>query len=196
MSNRLHELDWDHMQFYLCGPIDFAIDQGIGWREDVTDTLINELDIKRHNILNPCDKPLSSVAIPLSKEQELLIKYRENEDWDGLTNLVSAFMKVDLRMVDKADVLICDISATDKLTGTIHEIVVARQQHKPVYVVDTRGKKQMSGWLMALVGHKRCFNSMDKVIAELKMIKENGPLLPRDSKDFLVFDFDRTELSK
>lgn len=193
--NRLHELDWDHMQFYLCGPMDFAEDGGVGWREDVEQRLIEELEVKPYNVLNPCNKPLSSISMPLSKEQELADEYRRNEDWDGLCNLVSAFMKVDLRMVDKADVLICDISATDKLTGTIHEIVVARQQHKPVYVVDSRGKGQMSGWMMALVGHKRCFDSMDKVIAELQMIKKHGPQLPRDSKDFLVFDFDRTELT-
>jgi hypothetical protein len=176
--------------------MDFADDGGIGWRTEVEHRLINELGVKAYNVLNPCNKPLSSISMPLSDEKELCKAFRDNENWDGLCDLVSKFMKVDLRMVDKADVLICDISATDKLTGTIHEIVVARQQHKPVYVVDTRGKAQMSGWMLALVGHQRCFDSMDKVFAQLSMIKEHGPQLPRDNKDFLVFDFDKTDHEK
>jgi len=194
MINRVHELDWDHMQFYLCGPMDFADDHGVAWRADVRRRLIEELGVKEYNVMDPCNKPLSSMSMPLSDEQALAKMYRENEDWDGLANLCSKFMKVDLRMVDKSDVLICDISATDKLTGTIHEIVIARQQHKPVYIVDTRGKQQMSGWMMALVGPSRCFESMDKVLTELKTIKDIGPQLPRDLKDFLVFDFDRTDM--
>ena len=45
--------DWEHMFLYLSGPMDFALDRGNGWRERITERLV-EIGIPRGRILDPC----------------------------------------------------------------------------------------------------------------------------------------------
>ena len=47
--NRLNGL-----RCYLAGPIDYAADDGVGWRNDITPWL-QEKGVK---VLDPCDKPI------------------------------------------------------------------------------------------------------------------------------------------
>lgn len=193
IKNRTHELDWDDIMVYLCGPMDYTTDGGAEWRDNLEPVLEKELGIQPRNILNPCKKPVSSSGHKLSDEQTIMNTYRAMEDWEGLTRMVKKIMNIDLRLVDKADIIIVNLSYSERTTGTIHEIVQARQQHKPVYIVDHKGKGHVSGWLMALVGHERIYESMAEVIEDIKRVKEYGPQSERDAKDFVIFDFDKVE---
>jgi nucleoside 2-deoxyribosyltransferase len=189
---RLLELDWDHIMVYLCGPMDFAKDLGVKWRDDATEKLLG-LGMLSRNILNPCSKPLSHLGAPLSEEQKLANDLREKGDWDGLEQLARRIIHVDLRMVDKADFLIVNLSDCERTTGTIHEIVIASLQQKPIYIIDNKGKSHVSMWLLGLVGHNRVYNTLDEVIEEIRKIKEKGPTSRKDAKQFLIFDFDKRD---
>ena len=70
--------------------------------------------------------------------------------------------------------------------GTIHEIVVARQQRKPVYMVWEGGKKECSGWLMWLVGHENIFSTFEELLTRLRMISEGK--VEYNAKDWLLLD--------
>jgi hypothetical protein len=71
--------------------------------------------------------------------------------------------------------------------GTLHEIVVARQQRKPVLLVwPPDGMKSCSAWLAWLVGHKNVFSSMDECVAKLDGIMRGTESL-EDDEDWLVF---------
>lgn len=189
---KYRELDWDHIMVYLCGPMDFTKDLGVKWREEATDKLV-EIGLLHRNILNPCSKPLSHTGAPLSEEQKLANDLRANQDWDGLEMLARKIIHVDLRMVDKADFLIVNLSDCDRTTGTIHEIVIASLQQKPIYIIDNKGKNHVSMWLLGLVGHKRVYNNLDEVIREIRKIKNDGPSTRKDAKQFLIFDFDKRD---
>lgn len=55
--------------------------------------------------------------------------------------------------------------------GTIHEIVQASQQRKPIFVVwEGEGKKGCSSWIMRLVGHENVFASVGEMISHLDSI--------------------------
>lgn len=71
--------------------------------------------------------------------------------------------------------------------GTMHEIVVARQQKKPVYVIwESDGMTTCSAWLAWLVGHRNVFRSMDSCVGKLDRVMHQRESLDRD--DWLVFD--------
>jgi len=193
--NKMKELDWSHVMVYLCGPMDYAKNLGVKWRNDAHAKLV-QLGIKDYNVLNPCNKPLSNIAQPLSEEQKLINELRDKEDWEGLANLMERIIHVDLRMVDKADILIVNLSDSERTTGTIHEIVVASLAQKPIYVIDNKGKGHVSGWLFGLLGHDRIFNSLDEVIEEIRKVKEDGVMSKKDEKHYLVFDFNKRELNE
>lgn len=184
--------DWNSMVIYLCGPMDFAKDQGIGWREVATKQLL-EIGFKPQNILNPCSKPAVFGGRNLSEEQKLCNEFRARKDWKGLTALVKKIMAVDLRMCDKADIILANFSHCERTTGSIHELVVCRQQHKPCYLVDEGGLDHVSGWLFALLGHERIFDNMPAAIEAIRRVKERGPISNKDNKDYQIFDFSRTD---
>lgn len=193
VKNKTNGIDWDDVLIYLCGPMDYAEDGGKGWREEVT-TQLEDIGFNNKQVLNPCRKPISSAGHKMSDEVKLFKGYRELEDWEGLERLVKKIMNIDLRMVDKSDIVICNLSADVRTTGTIHEIVQARQQHKPVYVIDTQGMQHVSGWMLGLVGRDRIHTSMESVVESIRRIKKFGPQSMKDAKDFLIFDFDQQEV--
>ena len=192
MKNRTYGIDWDDVLIYLCGPMDYAQDGGREWRDIITDELM-DIGFTRHQILNPCQKPISSAGHNMSAEVEMMNAYRKLEDWEGLERLMKKIMNIDLRLVDKSDIVIVNISSDVRTTGSIHEIVQARQQHKPVYLIDTQGMGHVSGWMLALVGRDRIYHSIDGVVESIRRIKKFGPQSARDAKDFLIFDFDEQE---
>lgn len=184
--------DWDHFMVYLCGPMDFAKDLGVGWRDTITDKLV-QIGLSEKNILNPCRKPAVFGGKNLSEEQRLCNEYRAKKDWTGLSELMKKIMAVDLRLCDKADLIIANFSHCERTTGSIHEIVAARLQHKPVFLIDEQGLEHVSGWLFGLLGPDRIFTSVDDVVEKIRRIKERGPISKKDIKDFLIFDFDKKD---
>lgn len=183
---------WEHFVVYLCGPMDFAKDLGIGWRDEITNKLL-DIGIQEKNILNPCKKPAIFGGRNLSDEQRLCNEFRAKKDWVGLSKLMKKIMAVDLRMCDKADLIIANFSHCDRTTGSIHEIVSARNSHKPVFLIDEKGFKNVSGWLFGLLGPNRIFESVDDAVDVLRRIIERGPVLEQDMKDFMIFDFDKKD---
>ena len=185
--------DWDHFLLYLCGPIDFDPTGGTGWRVEWTEGLI-DIGFKRKQILSPTKKPLSGTSFDLDNEAELIRACRDKEDYDGLEEVMGAIMHIDLRLVDKSDLILVrfplDKNGNRVFTfGTIHEIVVARQQHKPVLVVWDGGKKTASGWLMKLVGHRNVFGTFEEVKEHLKCVANGEAAF--NAKDWLLLDFDK-----
>lgn len=201
------------MQVYLCGPMDFATDRGIGWREEVTQKLL-DLGFSSNDILNPCAKrEILTHPHMYTDEADLIKTYREEKNWAALEKIVKDIVHIDLRMVDKSDVVIvnlpkighephrhinenfvnalkdCDIpialldsfydlydyiAAINVPTfGTMHEIVVARQQKKPVLLISEDGLEKLSSWLMWLVGHNNVFTNIDGCVNYLDQIINN-----------------------
>lgn len=71
--------------------------------------------------------------------------------------------------------------------GTIHEIVIAHQQRKPIFLVwEGDGIKGCSAWLMKLVGHKNIFSHEDELIQHLDAISHGEKAF--DANEWLLLD--------
>ena len=151
-------------QIYLAGPIDFVKDRGVGFRESITKKLM-KIGLDRTMILDPCQKPVSSDKYrDFDSEADYYDMLRKHCMWDELEAQTKMTIHVDLRMVDLSDVIIAVFNPDVFMFGTIHEIVQARQQKKPVLVVDPRGKDGTSIWALGLVGHNHIFTTEDEAI--------------------------------
>lgn len=73
--------------------------------------------------------------------------------------------------------------------GTTHEIVEARRQKKPVFIVWEGGKQECSGWLMWLVGEGNVFGSFEEMKAKLLDILSGKD--EYDSEDWLLLNIDK-----
>ncbi len=194
MSNAVmmkNVFEWEHFLLYLSGAIDFDRDGGKDWRADWTERLC-QISFKRHQILNPCKKPLVGANFNLDNEASIMQFHRERKDWKNLSKVVGEIAHVDLRLVDKSDIILVNMpkmKGTDYQVptyGTIHEIVVARQQRKPVFMVWEGGKGDCSAWMMWLVGHQNVFDTFDDVLVRLKNISEGKAAY--NARDWLLLN--------
>jgi hypothetical protein len=130
---------------YLSGPMDFVasreVEKKTGWRNRVGDFL-KRLGV---TVFDPWFKPEVYGLHEYGKEDETTTKKRE--EWtfeagaDGAARRATCAesfwpaLHVDLRMVDTSDFVIACCPTNVYSVGTPHEIVLARQQRKPVLFV-------------------------------------------------------------
>ena len=130
---------------YLSGPMDFVAsrqeEKEFGWRNRVGQFL------KRYGVTvyDPWDKPPVAGLAHYGKEDEFSTNkrndwtYADTEDGDRIrSELCNEFwptLHIDLRMTDTADFLVAFCPTNIYSVGTVHEIVMARLQHKPVLFV-------------------------------------------------------------
>jgi hypothetical protein len=130
---------------YLSGPMDFVAsreeEKKNGWRNRVGQFL------KRFKVTvyDPWNKPEVAGMPHYGKEDEFSTERRKDWTFDGTkegdrtrAELCSEFwptMHIDLRMTDTAAFLIAYVPTNIYSVGTVHEIVMARLQHKPVLFV-------------------------------------------------------------
>ncbi|MDB5327226.1 MAG: hypothetical protein JWM57_2795 [Phycisphaerales bacterium] len=130
---------------YLSGPMDFvasrAAEQKLGWRNRVGEFL-NEFGV---TVFDPWFKPELHGLQEYGKEDETTAGARA--DWTFESGKAGAAkrsscserfwpaMHIDLRMVDTSDFVVAYCPTNIYSVGTPHEIILARQQRKPVLFV-------------------------------------------------------------
>jgi nucleoside 2-deoxyribosyltransferase len=162
--------NYSSFHVYLAGPIDFVDDAGKGFRNELK-TKLMEIGLKKNMILDPTDKPVTYDGYQdFDTEKEHYYSLRKHRQWDELQRLARMTIHVDLRLVDKSDLIIAVLNPQVPMFGTIHEIVQARQQKKPVIMIDPRGREGTSIWAIGLVGYTHIFKTIDESVDYLKDI--------------------------
>lgn len=174
---------------YLAGPIDFAPDLGASYREKLHD-LLGQAGLDENMILDPTRKPLGDLDAykDFDTEQDFFKALVKHERWDDYESYIKAIMHIDLRFVDKSDVIIATLNPDVPAFGTIHEIVVARQQKKPVLLVDPRGKGGTHRWAVGLVGHSNIFETHEEAVSYLADVLNGTMTADPDEWLFLHFN--------
>lgn len=130
---------------YLSGPMDFVGDREIemkfGWRNRVGE-FFRELDV---TVFDPWFKPEVYGLHEYGREGQSTTTDRDKWTFDPSPvgsatrgDLAATYwptMHIDLRMVDTADFLVAYAPTNIYSVGTPHEIILARQQRKPVLFV-------------------------------------------------------------
>jgi len=137
---------------YLCGPIDDAEDDGVGWRRTITEELNACFGVK---VLDPTDKPFkkddgeSYEEIGAEKVNTMTLK--KEGRFEELADKMRKIVRADLRMVDLSDFVITYIPRNVILCGTIHEIVTATESKKPTLIVAEGGRQYAPNWLRCML---------------------------------------------
>lgn len=130
---------------YLSGPMDFvasrAVEKETGWRNRVGQFL-KSFGV---TVFDPWDKPQVRGLKEYGKEGEGTTDVRRGwtykegpEGARARASIADGFwpaLHIDLRMVDASDFIVCYCPTNIYSVGTPHEIIVARQEHKPVLFV-------------------------------------------------------------
>ena len=144
--------DLEGLLAYLCGPIDHADDDGVGWRRTLTEELSNRYAMKT---LDPTNKPFKGVHgsafEEIGNEKQNALDMRSSGDYESLAEKMRMIVRIDLRMVDLSDLLIAYIPKGIRVCGSIHEIVTACESKKPTLIVFEGGREEASNWYWGML---------------------------------------------
>ena len=124
---------------YLAGPMEFAEEAGLRWREEYAEILQDEFGIKS--------------IIPNNEERDIIpsqeefIKLKERDTYEYI-RLMTQLRDMDLRFVQQVDAVICRY-AGEKMAGTIGEAQHATFHATPFYLIHKVPIKDIPGWFLS-----------------------------------------------
>lgn len=129
-------------RIYLSGPMDFVgsrvVEKFLGWRSIVT-PILRALGV---HVLDPWNKPVvkghreyGNEGIVTDKESYLKDFWTNKETRARFEADFWETVHIDCRMVDISDSLLAFVPTNIYSVGTVHEIVLGRNQFKPVLMV-------------------------------------------------------------
>lgn len=153
---------------YLAGPIAAVADDGCGWRDFVTPRLVNDFELY---VEDPCKKTANGQG-EVKDDKAFFKQLVAGGHFDVAREKFWPIVRKDLRCVDKADFLIVYYDPLVHMFGTVHEIVLAHQQKKPILVkYDKENLDKFNIWLCTLAKPKWLFDDWDKMFNYLDLIK-------------------------
>jgi hypothetical protein len=151
---------------YLCGPIFGVTDDGKEWR-DLVSVKLSKMGI---GISNPCAKKTngsSEIGDDKKKFKKLVMK----EDWKGVKEEFWPIIRHDLRSVDLADFLIINYIPDVPMVGTVHELVVANFEKKPILLKYDKTKlDKFNPWMCVFIKNHHFFSEWDDLFKYLKEV--------------------------
>ena len=144
------------MLAYLCGPIEFAEDNGRLWRRKLGPFLRENLG---HRVYDPAEDEQKN----LSEEEVKHFREWKTTDLERFRRVVRKIIAFDLDLIEnKADYLVCCWDALAKSGGTSAEMTVAYRKGIPVYLVTALPPVEISGWMLG------CSDQVFTTVEELK----------------------------
>jgi hypothetical protein len=159
---------------YLVGPIEYS-ENCFDWRLAVTES-VKHIGIK---CFDPNKDHFVNQLTETQKDRDALKAKRESGDWKSISKYMKGVISRDLRMVDLSTFIIGKIDPEVPTFGTIHEIVIASLQNKPILIY-TDDKKKFPLWLAGLINMDLVFESWGEIVEYL--IKINSKEIYADPK--------------
>lgn len=177
-----------HLGAYLSGPIDFANDKGHGWRDEIT-PFLEDMGVEVFNPLKHkyfgCED-FDSHKRPKMKDMATKGQFKELRDQMKDVN------HWDLRSVDLSSFLVVNYDNSVHMAGTYEEIFKANNQCKPVLLVLSCRKSEISSWVLGRFPDEHMFESWEQLKKYLISINSNKDhdFTEADNKRWLFFSGD------
>lgn len=154
---------------YLCGAMGALADCGMSWRLELKPVLKEKFGL---TVYDPTHKEVVN-ASEISENKEFFRSLIMAEKWQELKDVFAPVVHWDLRAVDKSDFLIVNYDPTVSSVGTIDELRIAKDAHKPTLLkYDKSQLKDFNPWISCLVRPEHLFSSWDDMIAYLQLVDQ------------------------
>lgn len=150
---------------YLAGNLENANSNTNTWRDYVK----NELNSLNITFLSPLEHMFTD-DMPEDESNQRKVKWlRDNSEFEAVHEHMKKIIRKDLRLVDVSDFFIFNFDIKTPTYGTMHELVLASQQRKPVFI-SVGDKRRCPLWIMGLFNHKYIYNDVGEIVDVLKKI--------------------------
>lgn len=154
---------------YLAGSIHHNDeDSGVTWREELTP----RLEKFGLNVIDPCKKTLDGVG-EIGDDKKILKSMISKKEFGQVRNTFFPILKSDLRCVDISHFIIVNYRPSIRHVGTIHEIVMANIEKKPIllYYPDSE-LIEFNPWMACLVKEQHIFDDWEKMLNYLSDVDD------------------------
>lgn len=151
---------------YLCGPITAVADDGVGWRNSITSSLLSFGLV----VEDPTKKTVNGVG-EIKDDKNYFKQLAKEKKVEQLKKEFWPIVRKDLRCVDKSDFLIFGYDPDVPMLGTIHELVIAHQQRKPILMFCAPDKlERLNPWVLTFIKTNCLFTSWEDMMTYLKKV--------------------------
>lgn len=154
----------ENLRCYLAGPIEYMPKDYNGFDKNELIDFLENLGIK---VIDPKKLKFQGVS-EISNRDELF----KNHDFQEIRRQMKIIVRKDLRAVDISDFIIAFLPKGVKTTGTVHEIIQADSQQKPVLLLCPEGIENIPAWYFGIIPLEYMFSSLDKLKDYLLNIPE------------------------
>lgn len=147
---------------YLSSPIQFSHLHGQEWRTNLIKNLEKKYGLK---VFDPTLDSKQS----LREEVEL---YKKEERYDELRTIVRRFVREDLAIVDRTDIIVAVVPSGVPTTGVCHEIINSNNSKKLVLLVEGTAKNKIADWYFGFIRPEFMFGTWDELYKFLDDVNE------------------------
>lgn len=155
---------------YLAGPIHDVSDDGKGWRKNISSKL------KEFGIIveDPTHKSINGTG-EVGDDKTLFKKLAKERKFEELKDKFWPVVRKDLRNIDKVDFIIAVYSPKVKMLGTIHELVIAQNQRKPILLFcKDEEVEEINPWILTFIKKGCFFTDWEKIIEHLREVDKGN----------------------
>ena len=153
---------------YLCGAMDRAADDGVGWRREIKRSL-GDLQVYW---MDPTRKPID-VGVEDDTSRAVRKKCKNAGRYDLVKKEMDPIRRVDLRMVDICDFLVVNLDLEVHACGTYEELFLANRQKKPCFIHTEQGKRYTPDWLFGTLPSEYFHSSWDSLYNHVREVATN-----------------------
>jgi hypothetical protein len=152
---------------YLAGPIDFALDFGVGWRQMVQEKL-KDIGLI---FFDPCHKPMfPGYECPDLEDHARRQELKSRGDWETIASEMRVIRSIDLRLSDLADFSIAHLDLNAYSTGTHEEITNMNRRKIPVLLHMEQGSKAVPDWIRGELPFQHIFSNWEDLFKYIRYI--------------------------
>ena len=146
---------------YLSGPIQYLADTE--WRTETKRILQREFEL---DLFDPFDDPKQQWVSQLKEAQK-------QGDYNTVVSIAKKFVRKDLSMVDRADLVIAYLPYKVPTTGTVHEIINSSNAKKPTLLIgDCNDINCIPVWYFGFISLEFIFPNWDKLFEYLQEVND------------------------
>ena len=149
-------------KLYLSGAIEHAKPQD-NWRVEPMHIFKEWFDI---DVFDPNSDPKQQWFSPL-------VEAKQNRDFDKMAYIAKRFVRKDLQIVQKANIVVAYLPKDVRTTGTHHEIIAAEGLKIPTLLVSEH-KEEIPLWYYGFIDHKYMFDGWANLYDYLREVDEGN----------------------
>lgn len=156
------------LRCYLAGPMDFAPDRGIGWRNDII-PFLTEMGV---DVIDPTKRKHTGGFTESEKADQFKALIAQ-KDFESAQKIAREIRCDDLRYVDISDFLIVYLNPSIPMCGVWEELFTANKQKKPILVMWDAPVERLPLWLVGTLPTNYFYFSWDHLKNVLMLYNNN-----------------------